>query len=145
MGKYVSIQTQETISVTEKAIRIIYNLNYHDHTSVFFHSSKVLKRHDFVTYKTMIILNKANNHSLNGRVHAFFKQTEAIHMYGTRQSKLFYVKKNKHHPQTTVTHCQRYKDVEQFSNRNNSATNLTKHCCHYLQHIYELLIESYVN
>ena len=45
-----------------------------------------------VTYKTMIILYKANNHSLNGRVQAFFKPTEAIHMYGTRQSKLFYVK-----------------------------------------------------
>ena len=53
MGKYVSIETQETISVTEKSyIRIIYNLNYHDHTSVFFHSSKILKRHDLVTYKT---------------------------------------------------------------------------------------------
>ena len=42
----------------------------------------------------MIILYKdGNNHSLNGRVQAFFKSTEAIHMYGTRQSKLFYVKK----------------------------------------------------
>ena len=64
---------QETISVTEKAIRIIYNLNYHDHTSVFFHSSKILELHDLFTYKTMIILYKANNHSLNGRVQAFFK------------------------------------------------------------------------
>ena len=44
-------------------IRIIYNLNYLDHTSVFFHSSKILKLHDLVTYKTMIILYKANNHS----------------------------------------------------------------------------------
>ena len=74
-------------------IRIIYNLNYHDHTSVFFHSSKILKLHDLVTYKSMIILYKANNHSLNGRVQAFFNPTEAIHKYGTRQSKLFYVKK----------------------------------------------------
>ena len=31
-------------------IRIIYNLNYHDNTSVFFHSSKLLKLHDLVTY-----------------------------------------------------------------------------------------------
>ena len=77
----------------KKAIRIIYNLNYHDHTSVFFHSSKILKLHDLVTYKTTIVLYKANNHSLNGRVQAFFKPTEAIHIYGTRQSKLFYVKK----------------------------------------------------
>ena len=67
----------------KKALRIIYTLNYYDHT-----------------YKAMIILYKANNHSLNGRVQAFFKPTEAIHKYGTRQSKLFYVKKNKHLPQT---------------------------------------------
>ena len=33
----------------KKAIRIIDNLNYHDHTSVFFHSSTILKLHDFVT------------------------------------------------------------------------------------------------
>ena len=42
----------------------------------------------------MVIPYKAYNHSLNGRVQAFFKPTEAIHMYGTRQSKLFYVIKN---------------------------------------------------
>ena len=77
----------------KKAIRIIYNLNYHDQTSVFFHSSKILKLHDLITYKIMIILYKANNHSLNGRVQAFFKPTDAIHMYGTRQSKRFNVKK----------------------------------------------------
>ena len=71
----------------KKAIRIIYNLNYHDHTSVFFHSSKILKLHDLVTYKTMIILYKANNHSLNGRFQAFFKPTEAIHMYTWYQTK----------------------------------------------------------
>ena len=77
----------------KKAMRIIYKLNYHDHTSVFFHSSKTLKLHQLVTYKTMIILYKANNHSLNGHVQAFFKPTAAMHMYGTRQIKLFYVKK----------------------------------------------------
>ena len=77
-----------------KAIQIICNLNYHDHTFVFYHSSKILKLYYLVTYKTMIILYKANNHFLNGRVQALFKPTEAIHMYGTRQSKLFYVKKN---------------------------------------------------
>ena len=27
----------------------------------------------------------------------------------------YFMLKNKHHPQTIVTHCQRYKYVEQFS------------------------------
>ena len=63
----------------------------------------------------MIILYKANNKFLNDRVQAIFKPTEVIHMYGNRRSKLFNIKKKKHHPQTTVTHCQRYKYVEQFS------------------------------
>ena len=86
-GTYQS-RLKKLFLLQKKAVRIIYNLNYHDHTSVFFHSSKILKLHDLVTYKTMIILYKANNQSLNGRVQAFFKPTEAIHMYGTRQSKL---------------------------------------------------------
>ena len=56
-------------------------------------AQKLLKLHGLVTYKTMIVLYKANNHSLNGRIQTFFKPTEAIHNYGTRKSKLFYVKK----------------------------------------------------
>ena len=92
-GSTYQSRLKKLFLLQKKAIRIIYNLNYHDHTSVFFHSSKILKLHDLVTYKTMIILYKANNHSLNGPVQAFFKPTEAIHMYGTRQSKRFYVKK----------------------------------------------------
>ena len=30
--------------------------------------------------------------------------------------------KNKHHPQTNVTHCQQYKYLEEISKINNSAT-----------------------
>ena len=113
-GSTYQSRLEKLFHLQKKAIRIIYNLNYHDHTPVFFHSSKILKLHDLVTCNTMIILYKVNNHSLTGRVQAFFKPTKAIHMCGTRQSKLFYVK-NKHHPQTIVTHCQRYKYVEQLS------------------------------
>ena len=93
-GSMYQSRLKKLFVLQKKAIRIIYNLNYHDHTSVFVHSSKILKLHDLVTYKSVIILYKANNHhSLIGRVQAFFKPTKAIHMYGTRQSKLFYVKK----------------------------------------------------
>ena len=92
-GSMYQSRFKKIFMLQKKAMRIIYNLNNHDHTSVFFHSSNILKLHDLGTYKTMIILYKANNHPLNGRVQAFFKPTEAIHMYGTRQSKLFYVKK----------------------------------------------------
>ena len=113
-GSTYQSRLEKLFLLQKKTIRIIFNLNYHDHTSVFLHSSKILKLHDLVTCKIMIILYKVNNHSLTGRVQAFFKPTEAIHMCGTRQSKLFYVKK-KHHPQTIVTHCQRYKYVEQLS------------------------------
>ena len=91
-GSTYQSRLKKLFVLQKKTIRIIYNFNYHDHTSVFFHSSNMLKLHDLVIYKTMIILYEANDHSLNGRVQAFFKPTEAIHMYGTRQSKLFYVK-----------------------------------------------------
>ena len=62
------------------------DLNYHGHTSVFIHCSKILKLQDLITHKTMIMLYKANNHCLEGRV-------EAVHKHDTRQCQLFYVKK----------------------------------------------------
>ena len=92
-GSTYQSKLKKLFLLQKKIIRIIYNLNYHDHTSVFFHSSKILKLHDLVACKTMIILYKVTNHSLTGRVQAFFTPTKSIHMCGTRQSKLFYVKK----------------------------------------------------
>ena len=56
----------------KKAIRIIYSLDYHGHTSVFFHCSKMLKLQHLITHRTMIMLYKAKNHCLEGRVQAFF-------------------------------------------------------------------------
>ena len=71
-GSTYQSRLKKLLLLQKKTIRIIYNLTYHDHTSVFFHSSKILKLNDLVTYKTMIILYKANNHSLKGRVEALF-------------------------------------------------------------------------
>ena len=55
-GSMYQSRLKKQFLLQKKAIRIIYNLNYHDHTSVFFRSSKILKLHDLVTYKTVIIL-----------------------------------------------------------------------------------------
>ena len=63
----------------------------------------------------MIILYKANKHSLNGHVQAFFKPTSALYPYMVPDKANCFMLKNKHHPQTTVTHCQKYKNVEQFN------------------------------
>ena len=75
----------------KKAIRFICEINYHDYTSLFFHTSKMLKRHDLATDKTMIIFYSANIHFINSRVQAFFKPTAGINIYGTRQN-CFYAK-----------------------------------------------------
>ena len=77
----------------KKAIQIIYSFDYHGHTSVFFHCSKILKLQDLITHKTMVTPYKANNHCLESRVQAFFEPTAAVYKHDTRQSKLFYVKK----------------------------------------------------
>ena len=66
--------------------------------SVFFHFSKILKLRDLITHMTMVILYKANNHCLEGRVQAFFEPIAAVQKQDTRQSILFYVKK------TNTTH-----------------------------------------
>ena len=78
---------------THHWVKAVYMYMYHGHTSVFLHCSKILKLQDLITHRTMVMLYKANNHCLEGRVQAFFEPTAAVHKHDTRQSKLFYVKK----------------------------------------------------
>ena len=83
----------ENSLLKKKAIRIIYSLDYHGHTSVFFHCSKILQLQDLIIHRTIVMLYKANNHCLEGCVQAFFEPTAAVHKHDTRQYKVFYVKK----------------------------------------------------
>ena len=48
------------LSLLQKtAVRIIYySLDFHDHTYVIFHCSKMLKLRDLITHKTMVIFIK---------------------------------------------------------------------------------------
>ena len=87
-----------------KAIRIIYSLDYHGHTAVFFYCSNILKLEDLITHSTMVMLYKANNSCLEGRVQAFFEPTAAVHMHDTRQSKLcYFIKANTTHRLLSIT------------------------------------------
>ena len=89
----IRLDSENSLFYRKKAIPIIYSLDYHGHTSVFVHCSKLLKLQDLITHRTTVMLYKANNHCLEGRVQAFFETTAAAHKHDTRQSKLFYVKK----------------------------------------------------
>ena len=108
---YYFYRVHKLFLLTKKSIRIIYNLNCHDHTCAFVHSSKILKLHDLVTHKTMVILYKANNHSSNDRVQAFFKPSSYVHVW-YKKANCFKLKKTN---ATIVTHCQRYTNVEHFN------------------------------
>ena len=62
-------------------------------TSAIDKQESTIKLQDLITHRTMVMLYKANNHCLEGRLQAFFEPTAAVHKHDTRQSKLFYVKK----------------------------------------------------
>ena len=91
-------------------MRIIYSLDFHGHTSVFFHCSKNPKLQDLITHRTMVMLYKANNHCLEGRVEAFFEPTAAVHKHDTRPSNLVYVKKRT----PPIDYCQLLSEVYMY-------------------------------
>ena len=52
----------------------------------------------------MVMLYKANNICLEGRVHAFFEPTVGVHKHDTRQSKLcYFIKANTTHRLLSIT------------------------------------------
>ena len=58
----------------KKAIRIIHNAKYLDHTNELFLQSKLLKCTDLVEFQTAQIMFKANNNVLPGNIQKVFTQ-----------------------------------------------------------------------
>lgn len=69
--------TLHTICVMQKrAIRIVHNVGYHEHTNVLFLKSRALKFRDLVDCKTAQFLYKAKHNLLPGRIQKMFGERE---------------------------------------------------------------------
>ncbi len=76
-GSTFKTTTDKIVSQQKRAIRIINNAGYYDHTNPLFLNSHVLKFRDVVYYRTMQIMFKAKNKTLPDGMHRFFKVSES--------------------------------------------------------------------
>lgn len=74
----------------KRAIRIIGNVSYLDHTSMIFKRFNILKLQDIITLNTCVLMYKANRGSLPKHVQNNFVKNKEIHGYNTRCRNNFY-------------------------------------------------------
>ena len=72
----------------KRAIRLICNLKYRDHTNVYFFNLNLLKLFDLIDVKICVIMFKASKLVLPANVQSLF-DTNFNHIYNTRSDKTF--------------------------------------------------------
>ena len=75
----VNIQKQKCVLLLQKrAVRIIDNVGYRDHTSIIFKKYRLLKLVDIVYYQTYILMYKANQGNLPVKIQLKFKKIKTF-------------------------------------------------------------------
>ena len=75
--------------IQKKAIRAISNLNYNDHTNIYFKNLKILKLHDVFKENIMVFFFNTLKMNMNANVSPLLTYRQNIHDYETRnRSKL---------------------------------------------------------
>ena len=69
----------------KRAVRIIDNVSYRDHTSHIFKKYGILKINDLVDLHTCLLMYKASNRMLPQNVQANFSKNQDIHSHNTRK------------------------------------------------------------
>ncbi len=64
------------IILQKRAIRIIHNAEYRDHTNILFLNANLLKFMDIIEYKIALIMYKARNNQLPGNIQVMFSERE---------------------------------------------------------------------
>ena len=72
------------ICLQRKAIRIVCNGGYRDHTNEFFCSLKCLKRIDVLEFKCLLIMYKVRHNLLPRLLQTHFNEIDNSHMYYSR-------------------------------------------------------------
>ena len=75
-GNTYKTNIQSLCTLQKRAIRIINNVGYRDHTNILFLRVNALKFRDLVEFKTAQIMYKAKNKLLPGNIQRLFKERE---------------------------------------------------------------------
>ena len=74
------------IRLQKKAIRMIDNVPFREHTAPLFKKYKTLKFQDIVSLKTLCLIYAAQRELLPEEIQTLFTNTDSIHKYNTRAS-----------------------------------------------------------
>ena len=75
-----------------RALRIVFNTSFKEHTNPLFYKAKCLKLEDLVKFNTNVFMFKAYYNLLPVNLKSLFTKIENIHKYSTRQKHNLYKK-----------------------------------------------------
>ena len=75
---------QKLVLLQKKAIRAVYGLNYRDHTTVYFHQSKILKLQDLHKFNTCLYFYRVLNHNFDSSLLSDLNRHANVHSHNTR-------------------------------------------------------------
>ena len=93
-GNTYESRIRDLVLLQKRAIRIIDNVGYRDHTSTIFKKYRLLKLIDIVHYQTYILMFKANQGNLPVKIQSKFQTNKDVHMYNTRAKDNFFARQN---------------------------------------------------
>ena len=89
-GNTYESRLHDLIVLQKRAIRIIGNVGYRDHTSKLFKSFKCLKLVDIIRLQTCVLMYNANKGILPRNVQLNFIKHRDVHKYNTRRRNDFF-------------------------------------------------------
>ena len=91
-GNTYKSRIRDLILLQKRAVRIIDNAGYRDHTTSIFRKYKLLKLEDIIHLQTCILMYKADKGTLPGNIQQNFQKNKDVHCYNTRSKENFFAK-----------------------------------------------------
>ena len=85
-GNTFETRLNKVVILQKRAIRLVENVNYRDHTEPIFHKYKCLKFLDIISLKTLLVIYQAEKHILPVNLQKLFMKTRNVHNHNTRSS-----------------------------------------------------------
>ena len=89
-GNTYNTRLQDLVLLKKKAVRIIDNADWREHSSRIFNKYKVLKLLDLVEDQTLELMYKANKGTLPMNIQSRFYKIKEVHEYNTRSKYVFF-------------------------------------------------------
>ena len=91
-GNTYNTRLRDLVLLQKRAVRIIDNADWREHSSRIFDKYKLLKLADLVEYQTLGLMYKANKGTLTMNIQSRFCKIKEVHEYNTRSKYIYFFK-----------------------------------------------------